>query len=291
MKKIVFLIAFLHIATSQLHAQILATFTPDPAFNAVVSYPFANTNNTPNPANYVAALWTGNGTQGAWRSFFKINLSSIPANAVIDSAIFSFYADINSLWGNTGSPNFGIANGAYICRVTTQWNTNIFNWNTQPLYTLTNAAELDQSISVIQDYTHIDATDLIKDILLGTNNGFAFVLQQEMSKYNSQIFHASNGVESPTTPKLKVYYRFANSVNNFSEEPITYSKKGDQFSIFFDNNFEGTISIYQSTGALVKKETCNNQSIYHLNTSSLPTGIYFIELKNKMSSKTIKVLF
>lgn len=186
-------------------SQIQAVFTPSQTHNAVISYPYANINSEPNPVDYVAAYWTGNGTLGAWRSFFKIDLSSIAPNATVDSAFFTFYADVNSAWANTGNPNFGVQNAAFICRVTSAWNTNQFNWNNPPSFTTMNAAILSQSISNVQDYLHIDATDLIKDVIQGQNNGFAFALQTEMNYYNSQIFHSSSTPDNSKKTKLTVY--------------------------------------------------------------------------------------
>lgn len=204
MKYLVYILCFLHVFKAD--AQIQVVLTPNPAFNAVISYPFANTNSPVNPTNYVAAYWTGNGQQGAWRSFFKIDLSSIPANAVIDSAYFTFYADGNSLWGINGSPNWGNQNAARICRVTSVWNTNQFNWNSQPAYTTVNAALLGQSVSTLQHYLHINAKNLIQDIISTTNNGFAFTMQNEINYYNSQIFYSSAVPGNPQGPKLTVYY-------------------------------------------------------------------------------------
>lgn len=289
MKKI--LLAVILLNSMVVKSQIQAIFTPSQTHNAVISYPYANINSEATPLDMVAAYWTGNATQGAWRSFFKVDLSSIAPSAVIDSAFFTFYANTSSVYGNVGKPNFGVQNAAYICRVTSAWNTNQFNWNNQPSFTTINAAVLDQSISDVQDYLHIDATDLIKDIIAGTNNGFAFLLQNEMSYYDSQIFHSSSSADNSKKPKLTIYYRFPASVSDKNDEgnDFTYIVKSSNLILDFKKEFTGSISIFNTLGMRIKKETMSSQKNISLSTLECSSGIYFVEIKGEKFREVIKI--
>jgi hypothetical protein len=289
MRKLILVIFFFY--SLQIKSQTQATFTPLQTTNAVISYPYSNVNSAPNSLDLVAAYWTGNATEGAWRSFFKVDLSSISPNATIDSAFFSFYANPNSTFGNVGNPNFGTQNAAYICRVTSAWNSNQFNWNNQPSFTTINAAEINQSANTVEDYLHVDATALIKDIILGTNNGFAFVLQHEMNYYNSQIFHSSSSPDENKRPKLTVYYRFPESVSDYilDENEFNYTSINNNLNIEFNNDFSGSISIYNMMGMKVLEERINTQKNISFNTCQYCAGIYFVELKGEKSRKVIKV--
>lgn len=265
---------------------------PSTSFNSIVSAPFATSASPSNPVDFVAAYWTGNGSSGAWRSFFKLDISSIPTYAIIDSAYFTFFADNTSTWGNPGSPNWGNDNSAYICRITSPWISNIFNWAGQPTYTTTNAALLPQSTSLQQDYLHIDATSLINDIRSsGTNNGFAFVLKNENNYYNSQIFHSSAALDSTKRPYLTVHYHESLSVNEFGSDNISISINDRNLLIEkpLDMNIKD-VFIYDALGRMIVRE--QDQQLLNQSRIILPLnyseGIYLVNIsteKGKIGKK------
>ncbi len=267
--------------------------TDQQAFNSVVSFPYATVSSASNPVDMVAAYWTGGGSPGAWRSFFKMDLSAIPPGVIVDSAYFTFYADNTSAWGNPGSPNFGIDNGAYVCRITSPYTFNTINWNSEPSYTYTNAAVLPQSVSTTQDYIHIEATHLIQDIIASTNHGFALVLQNEINTYNSQIFYSSACPIETKRPSLKVYYHIATGINAVNAD-ISFSTNVSEIQnnilIHCSDLFSGKVEVYNLSGGKMYSSIIKIERLISIQKNNFAQGIYFIKLMNEKQQKTIELV-
>ena len=61
---------------------------------------FPGSPTSPNEIDYCSGQWTIGGVPAAYRSFFKFDLSSIPAGSIINSASLNlFYQDTNA-WKN-----------------------------------------------------------------------------------------------------------------------------------------------------------------------------------------------
>lgn len=263
------------------------------AFNCVVASPFPTTTSSSNPVNLVAAYWTASGSPGAWRSFFKFDLTVIPNGAIIDSAYFSFYSDNSSTYGSTGSPNYGVDNSAYICRNTTPFNSNNILWSGQPLYTLVNAVELVQSSSTSQNYIHLNATELLKDILNTVNNGFALVLKNELSTYNSQIFCSSSHTDSSKHPSLLIYYHelFPQSSSNILEQnEFNLTQLSSKIQINFLESFQGKAELIDINGSIIQSISGNNSRTIEFSKNNLKKGIYFIKIWNDGHSTVMKTM-
>ncbi len=277
-------------------AQVMTVIKPNQAntFNSVISSPFSATNSSPNPINLVAAFWSGNGTTGAWRSFFKMDLSTISNYATIDSAYFTFYADDASVWGNPGAPNSGNDNAAYVCRLTSPFTSNTINWGNQPTFTTANAAELAQSTSNMQDYLKIEATQLIKDVLMsGNNHGFAFLLKNEMTTYDSQIFHSSASANESKRPSLTVYYRYPAGVDEVTanELPMTHLLQNGLLTLNTPKAVNGQAGIYSIDGKLLQITALKNQSQVMLNLNGFAESIYIVKVQTDRGNKVFKILF
>lgn len=296
MKKILLSLSaglMLHLACS---AQVMTVIKPNQAntFNSVISSPFAAINSSPNPVNLVAAFWSGNGTTGSWRSFFKMDLSSISNAATIDSAYFTLYADDASVWGNAGAPNSGNDNAAYICRLTSPFTSNTINWGNQPTFTTANAAELAQSTSTMQDYLKVDATQLIKDILMsGNNHGFAFLLKNEMTTYDSQIFHSSASANESKRPSLTIYYRYPAGLQdqNAKELALTHLVQNGALTMNTALPVSGQTHLFSIDGKLLRSAELRNQSNMTLSLNGLAEGIYLVRVQTDRGNKVFKILY
>lgn len=159
----------------------------------------------------VIADWTSGGVPHIWRAYLKFDLSFIGANAHIDTAYLSVFANPTSPSGNVGNPTWGTDNAVGIYRVTDAWDTTTLTWSTQPAMTATHFVTLPQSVTSVQDYTDINMTDLLQDMVdagAGNNNGILFKHLQETTPLNSMIFYspAAYSVDSNKVPRL--YVRF-----------------------------------------------------------------------------------
>lgn len=150
--------------------------------------------------------WTANGSPENQRICLKFDLSALPLNAIIDTAILYLYAMPNPHGGNGVDANYGSANAGFIQRITSTWPTTVppYTWYSQPSTTLLNQVIIPQSTSSFSN-TVVDVSDLVKDMQTNGNNGFFMKLQNE-STYNIRQFVTSFNNDITKHPKLIIYY-------------------------------------------------------------------------------------
>lgn len=175
------------------------------------NYELSFTNYDPNQlANgggpqFAIQAWTAFGNSLITREILKFDLSSIPVNAVIDSAKLYLYYSDNPLGGNTVDAHSGSNNSCLIQRITSNWTLPCpYSWNNPPSVTTSNQAIIPQSATAT-DNNIITVTALIKDMLLNSNNGFLIRLQNEVT-YNIRQYTASFNSNTAKRPKLSIYY-------------------------------------------------------------------------------------
>ncbi len=123
----------------------------------------------------------------------------MPANAVIDSAFLSLYADTMASNGFAGQPTYGSNNAAGIYQVTGSWTGSI-SWNMQPTHTSTDSVLLPQSTATKENYTHVNVTGMVQNMVSSHNYGFLIKLLQETTPYNSMLFYSPNGTVAGKQP-------------------------------------------------------------------------------------------
>jgi len=185
----------------------------------------------------VIADWTSGGGSYVWRSLLKFNLPTLPAGAVIDSALLSLYANPTSPSGNPGSPTWGTDNAVGIYRLTAAWDTGTISWATQPATTLTHGDTLAQSTSWVEDYTDVNITNMIKDSYALGNYGFLMRHLQETTHYNSMIFYSPEeyAADSNKAPRLVIYYRNPEAVSDLNAQHTTFD--------LYPNPVHGTVNV------------------------------------------------
>jgi gliding motility-associated-like protein len=159
-----------------------------------------------NNAQLPAVAWTFSGTPGTIRGVVEFNLSSIPANAVINSAYLSLYA-----WGqNNGLGQHSSLSGSnigWIQRVTTMWDEQTVTWNTQPSTTSQNQVVLHESNSPNEDYLNMDVTALVQDMLDNPSSSFGFLISEQVESYYRRLnFCSSDHTDPARRPKLVITY-------------------------------------------------------------------------------------
>lgn len=160
------------------------------------------------------AAWTNSGINVTFRGLIDFDLSAIPENATIESAYLSLFND-STASNNNGHhsdvivyPLTGGDNGAYIQRITTNWNEDNISWNTQPATTTTSQVLLPPSFDSHQNYEDINITALVQDYIDNKSTSFGFMIRQiTETKYRGLIFATGENTDSSIHPKLVVKFR------------------------------------------------------------------------------------
>jgi Concanavalin A-like lectin/glucanases superfamily len=155
------------------------------------------------------------GTQGGItnlnRTFVAFDLSSIPTNAVVDSAYLNlyysqavidiFYPQSTYFDGHVGDTRF------WVQKITQPWSASTITWNNQPTATTINQIGIPVHTSKTQNYK-IDVKNFVQDMVLNpvNNHGFMLKLQNE-TPYTLVALTSSDDANPNIRPKIQVYYR------------------------------------------------------------------------------------
>lgn len=179
-----------------------------------------------------AIAWTSSSVVFTTRGLLRIDLSSIPANAVIQSATLSLYSNTTSSNQQLHSSLSG-SNAGFLRRITQPWNANAVSWGNQPSVSTQNQVIIPQSTSSTQDYPNIDVSNLIQDIVSSGNNyGFILRLQTE-SHYRSLIFASNHHSDTTKRPRLSITYTL----------PFSILTSGNSVSCYGQCNGGATINV------------------------------------------------
>jgi hypothetical protein len=164
-----------------------------------------NTANVGNSTELAPIAWTNGGDLSVIRGLLEFDLSSIPANATVTSAKLSLY-HFTSV-GNGDHSSLTHPNVGFIERITESWQEGTVTWDTQPATTAMNRVNLPESESPTQDYTDLDVTNMIQDMINDPASGHGFMLRmQNEAPYCRLIFASSDNANSDLHPKLVVTY-------------------------------------------------------------------------------------
>jgi hypothetical protein len=153
--------------------------------------------------------WTISGVPITKRFYLGFDISSIPTNAVVDSAFLSLsfgqtYIDNGGNYhdGHDGNNVFTIN------RVTSNWQENTLTWNTQPSFVATNQVVIPAYTYNRQHYPKMNVKNLVADMVANPANSFGFCMKhQDENVYRLTFFATSNEVNNPNLrPQLQVYY-------------------------------------------------------------------------------------
>ena len=217
--------------------------------------------NTGKVPSLVSCAWTFGGVPGKARSFVAFDLSSIPEDAIIQSAALSLYYnpidDIQSFDYHTGE------NGIYIQRVIESWQENTINWDNQPNTTTINQVLIPPCTTNTQDYIDLDVTELVKDIIVSPdgNNGFLIKMEDEINYYKSVLFASSDHIDANLHPKLVVVYDF--------DEPDLIATASAGFDVSNCYNLSYTLSGTVNNGNI--SWVTSGDGIFSNETTATPT--------------------
>jgi PKD domain/Secretion system C-terminal sorting domain len=248
-----------------------------------------------------AAAWTCN-SQGFpicnFRSLFRYELGSIPANAKITGAKLYLYAKSNNINGIGGSPTFGNNNTTLLQQVTEPWTVTGTHWSNQPAVTTQHEKVLPQSTSPVQNYS-IDVSDFVQYWIKHPEKNYGLLLRMQTEEYyNSMIFNSGQAPDS-LKPRLEICYE-----TNGPADPAVQIKLYPNPTtgpilvwVFTPDVTEGDVKLYDLQGNF-KQVIKSSLQFYagvnviqlQINRSSVPSGTYFIKVRVGNTDKTFKIL-
>lgn len=147
--------------------------------------------------------WTSGGNPTNARGYFKFDLSSIPQNAIIQSAQLSLYCNTTSGISQLHSGS----NASTLSMVNAAWSENTITWANQPGITTTNQVSLPASTSSNQDYLNINILGMVTAWVSNpsANHGVRLALITE-STFRSLIFASGDHPNASKRPRLVITY-------------------------------------------------------------------------------------
>jgi hypothetical protein len=155
---------------------------------------------------FAAIAWTAQGSPLIVRSLLKFDLSFIRTNTSIKRATLSLYA-VNSKSIGKGHSSMSGSNEFILKKITSPWNEHSVTWNTQPSVTNQNQIVLPATISDNQDYTDIDLTGLIQEMINKPSDNYGIMISLETEDYYRRLlFGSSDNPDIQKRPKLVIEF-------------------------------------------------------------------------------------
>ncbi|MEO8086193.1 MAG: DNRLRE domain-containing protein [Bacteroidota bacterium] len=257
-----------------------------------------------NIAENCAIAWTKSGASHNIRSLIQFDLSSIPNGAIIQSAALSLY------WapGSDEGKHYGLfgSNSAYIQRITSTWDEQTVTWVTQPSTTTTSRVSLSGSSSATQNYTNINVTQMVKDMLGDPTHSFGFMLSmQNETPFKKLVFASSDNVNASLRPKLEIVYT-SHIVQPVAASPLRIGEGLNVMKVFPNPATDAMnitinsasddlvyISIYDLNGKEMTDESFQlkeGKNQFSFQTGTWNRGLYMVIVKTGGEMMTEKLL-
>ncbi len=234
------------------------------------------------------------------QSFIKFDLTTVPKNAVIDSAFLSLFWNPTDSHGVFGNGHFDGVNGSapsqlVMDRVTKFWDEKNINWNNQPTISATNRVVVSHATypGGTSNFKNMNVTKLFRDMLDSSQTNFGlrlFILPQ--SGVRQLIFASSNHPNPNLRPKLKLCWHNdqINGITEVSEKDqiqIHPNPAFDQVKIYFTGIQTQKGVMINSIGQVVKRFPVT-QGDNVISILDLPTGPYFLRIEDGICRTFIK---
>lgn len=218
-----------------------------------------------------AMAWTNGGTPLTFRSLFRFDMSSIPSGSTIISATLNLY---NSPGGGNNSGQHSSLSGsneAVISRVTSPWDEYTVTWDNQPTVTSDQAAIVQQSNNVYQDYS-FDVTGMVADMRGPGNSNYGFMIQLVTEDYyRCLIFGSSDNTDPNNRPSLIIEYNPPIGVEEV-EKKVVMNYFDSHLSLTHIQDTE--LMIYDLSGRMVKNLFLSGKGRANVNLEELTAGLY-----------------
>ncbi|MFN8143597.1 MAG: DNRLRE domain-containing protein [Bacteroidia bacterium] len=261
--------------------------------------------------DFAAFAWTNGGNTSNARSILQFDLSSIPAGAVITSAVLSLYFNPNSAEGGHVS-SFLSTNSCYLQRITSNWNESTVTWNTMPSTTTLHQVTIPKTTSSTQNFPSINVTSLVQDMINNPTQSFGFMMKLKNEvRFNKMIFASSDHPTTNLRPKLVVSYvppavaeqTSSLSANSFYRNATTYT---DQLYLYpnparstvnlnFNSETEGVVSVQvmNITGKQMSMRSVfvtNGINVIGFDVADWGKGMYFVNVRGAHIIRTLRLV-
>lgn len=219
----------------------------------------------------VSEAWTC-GPPCNFRSLIWFDISALPLNATIVSAMLTITPKLNNVNGIPGSPMYGNANASVLRKNITPIAANP-NWNNKPNTTTANEKLILATNS--NSPVVIDMLDFTIDWHANSTNNYGITIQQQIEQaYNSMIFHSGTAAQN-LQPQLEICY--TNNCSVFSSREVT-AHDAFVWSNNANTNFDNTPDLPLLSGTYLNiSDTI--RSLLYFDLSSIPANAIVSEAK------------
>ena len=184
-----------------------------PASKDTIIHEFVPTTNYGSNTILQASRWTYDSSGGTGfyttKTLQQFNLSSIPAGAVITSAVMKLHVDtVTSPYNQHRDIGGGTGNSAIVNQVGSAWAENTVTWNTAPTILASSVAVPSLGNGSTADVV-ANVTAMVQNMITtGVNNGFQISLADNSDYYHSLVFGSREDLNSGGIfqPELCVTY-------------------------------------------------------------------------------------
>ena len=279
---------------SQVHTLVLQP-GPDSGidcyFNSVIP-----DNPDPTTITFSANAWTFGGLPGVGRSLLKFDLTQIPATAVVLSAKLNLY-----YFDNGNGTHYG-NNESLLQKVTAAWNKMTATWNNQPTATSLGQVYLPSATDPTQNYTNIDVTTLVSEMVRNPATNFGFLFRLVTEELLTKTILAS--CENPNTagrPKLIIEYVFCPTIAadfnyQVEDQKVTFTDQTSgaiswmwDFGDGYFSNLKNPAHLYENQGiytvCLVVNDSCGSDTLcQNIHVCEMPQPHFYYTANTQMVS-------
>lgn len=271
MKKIYMFLVFVLSLQLISNAQTTVLITMDSNGEDAYVDNYNTSGNYPDETDFCSGAWTISGTPVVWRNFMNFDLTQIPANAIIvDARLSLFYAPSNEFDSINGHQSLTNSDQSVLQRITSPWSEHSINWNSQPLTTTQNEVIFPQSVSGFQDYTNMDVTSLVQDMISNKPAAYGFALHLSTEQpYAHLIFATGDYPDAQKHPTLQITYTYPNPCVNLQLSSPDEDATIDNYNP--NNNYPSEIE-YCAGSWTILGTPVTWRSLFKFDLSAIPAG-------------------
>jgi hypothetical protein len=152
--------------------------------------------------------WTQDGLLNVNRIAIDFNLSALPEEVTIDSALLSLYFNPTSPYKATMNMDGHFGEKSFVIeRIIEDWDEDSITWNNQPATSSDNQVFISDYSDPLKDYVDLDVSQLITNAFQNDESSCGIMLKYlDEEPYKVNFFASSDHDSTALRPKLIVYY-------------------------------------------------------------------------------------